>query len=96
MQTMSILKKYGKHLKSKIVLIIMICMFNVIHYWLLMFLKTLQISVLKYMNLILLIFLSAQGLAWQECLKKTKVELDLLTDIDMLLMFEKGIRDGIC
>ena len=74
----------------------MICMFNVIHYWLLMFLKTLQISVLKYMNLILLIFLSAQGLAWQECLKKTKVELDLLTDIDMLLMFEKGIRDGIC
>ena len=96
MQTMNILKKYGKHLKSKIVLIIMICMFNVIHYWLLMFLKTLQISVLKYMNLILLIFLSAQGLAWQECLKKTKVELDLLTDIDMLLMFEKGIRDGIC
>ena len=41
-------------------------------------------------------FLSAPGLAWQVCLKKTKVELDLLTDIDMLLMFEKGIRDGIC
>ena len=35
-------------------------------------------------------------LAWQACLKKTEVELELLTDIDMLLMVEKGIRRGIC
>ena len=41
-------------------------------------------------------FLSAPGLAWQACLKKTKVKLELLTDIDMLLMVEKGIRAGIC
>ena len=41
-------------------------------------------------------FLSAQGLAWQSCLKKTKVKLELLTDIDMLLMVEKGTRGGIC
>ena len=41
-------------------------------------------------------FLSAPGLAWQACLKKTKVKLELLTDIDMLLMVEKGIKGGIC
>ena len=41
-------------------------------------------------------FLSAPGLAWQACLKKTEVKLELLTNIDMLLMVEKGIRSGIC
>ena len=41
-------------------------------------------------------FLSAPGLAWQAALKKIKVKLVLLTDIDMLLMVEKGIRGRIC
>ena len=41
-------------------------------------------------------FLSASGLAWQEALKETKAKLDLLTDVDMLLMVEKGIRGRIC
>ena len=41
-------------------------------------------------------FLSAPGLAWQACLKKTEMKLELLTDVDMLLMVEKGIRSGIC
>ena len=31
-------------------------------------------------------FLSAPGLAWQACLKKAEVELELITDPDMLLM----------
>ena len=33
-------------------------------------------------------FLSAPGLA---CLKKTDVKLELISDLDMLLMVEKGI-----
>ena len=41
-------------------------------------------------------FLSALGLAWQACVKTSGVELELLTDVDMLLMVEKGIRCGIC
>ena len=40
-------------------------------------------------------FLSTPGLAWQACLKKTGVKLELLTDIDMF-MVQKGIRGGIC
>ena len=57
-----------------------------------MYLKALETSALKYVNLIPLIFVSAPGLAWQACLKKTRVELELLTDLDMLLMVEKGIE----
>ena len=41
-------------------------------------------------------FVSAPGLAWQGALKKAKVKLNLLTNIDILLMVEKGIGGGIC
>ena len=71
----------------------MICRFKVIHYYLQSYLKILETNVLKYMNLILLIFY--QHLK-QTCLKKTKVKLYLLTDANMLLMVEKGVRGGIC
>ena len=37
-------------------------------------------------------FLSAPGSAWQACLKRTEINLELLTDVDMLLIVEKGIR----
>ena len=41
-------------------------------------------------------FVSLPGLAWQACFKKTNVELELITDYNMLLMIEDGIRGGIC
>ena len=41
-------------------------------------------------------FLSAPGLSWQACFKKTGVKLELLTDNDMLMMVENGIRGGMC
>ena len=41
-------------------------------------------------------FVSAPGLAWQVCLKKTEVKLELITDYDMFMMVEKGVRGGMC
>ena len=41
-------------------------------------------------------FVSAPGLAWQACLNKTGVKLELLTDPDMLLIAEKEIKGGKC
>jgi len=35
------------------------------------------------------------GLAWDAFLKKTGVQLELLSDPDMLLMTEQGIRGGV-
>ena len=38
-------------------------------------------------------FFSASGLVWQACLKKTEVELELLTEADIKV---KGIKSRIC
>ena len=40
-------------------------------------------------------FFTALVLAWQAALKNAKVKLDLITNIDLLLMVEKGVRGGI-
>ena len=39
-------------------------------------------------------FLYAPGLAWQACLKGTKIKLEFLTDIYMLLVIEKRLEVG--
>ena len=40
-------------------------------------------------------FVSTPGLALEAMLKITKVKIELLTDIDMVLMVENGIRVGL-
>ena len=40
-------------------------------------------------------YFTSPGLAWDACLKMTNIDLELLSDPNMLLMFEKGIRGGI-
>ena len=40
-------------------------------------------------------YFTAPGLAWDACLKMTGINLELLSNQDMLLMVEKGIRGGI-
>ena len=70
-------------------------MLKLIHYYFQIYLKILEICLNIY-ELDPVYFVSAPGLAWQACLKKTGVKLELLTDIDMLLMVEKGTRGGIC
>ena len=40
-------------------------------------------------------YYTSPGLAWDACLKTTGQELQLLTDYDMLMFFERGIRGGI-
>ena len=57
--------------------------------------ETFRNNCLEYYKLDPAHFYTSPGLAWQACLKKTGVRLELLTDPDMLLMFEKGIRGGI-
>ena len=65
------------------------------YFWL-MFSKTSEKMNLKIYRLGPVEFLSVPGLEWQPALKNNEVKSELLTDVDMLLMVEKGIRGGTC
>ena len=51
---------------------------------------------LKYDNLDPCHYFSAPGLSWDAMLKMTKVELEKISNADMHLFIEKGMRRGIC
>ena len=51
---------------------------------------------LEIYQLDLIYFVSLPGLAWQFYFKKTGVKLELITDYDMILVIDKGIRGRIC
>ena len=70
-------------------------MFKVIHYCWQVCLKILEIC-LEIYELHPIYFVSAPRLPWQTCFKKLEVKLELLTDYDMILIIEKGIRGEIC
>ena len=40
-------------------------------------------------------YLSVSALSWDAMLKMIKVELELISDEEMYLFFEKGIREGV-
>ena len=40
-------------------------------------------------------YYTSPGLSWDALLKHSGVKLELLTDVDILLLFEKGIRGGV-
>ena len=66
----------------------MICILKVIHYFSADVFKNFRKVCLKIYHLDPAKFLWA--------LKNSEVKLELLTDIDMLLIVEEGIRGGIC
>ena len=57
--------------------------------------KAFRDTCLKHYKLDPAHFYPSPGLTWPTCLKRTGIKLELLTDSDMLLMFERGIRGGI-
>ena len=50
---------------------------------------------LTYYKLDPLHYITSPGLAWDAMLKMTKINLELITDIDMQLFIERGLRGGI-
>ena len=50
---------------------------------------------LKYYGLDLCHYFSAPGLSWDAMLKMSKVELEKISDPDIYMFFEQGMRGGV-
>ena len=57
--------------------------------------ESFRLTCLKVYNLDPAYFVSTPSLAFQAMLKVTKAEIETFTDIDMILMTEKGISGGL-
>ena len=75
--------------------IIMICMFKVTHYCLQMYLKVF-VTTLSYIWAWSSLLFCRNRISNAGVSQKKGDKLELLTDINMLLTLEKGIRSGIC
>ena len=69
---------------------------TLLHYWKTDVFESFHNKCIKICELEPAQFLSEQGLTWHGCFIKTEVELELLTDVDMSLMVEKGIIGEMC
>ena len=88
-------KDFGKILKNSIEEVIMMCIFKAIRCCYLLYLRNFEIRVLKYIWAWSCKVSLNSWISMVSSFKKTKVKLDLLTDIDRVLMVEKGITEGI-
>ena len=88
------LKKFGKRSRGKTLKITIIYIIELTFYfWTDVFENFRDICIKNY-KLDPAHYYTAPGLAWDASLKVTEVKIELLSDIDMLLMVEKGIRGG--
>ena len=60
-----------------------------------MFFKTFRNNRLNNYRLNPSHYVSAPAISWDAMLNMIKVELDLIPDTDMLILFQKGMRGGV-
>ena len=60
-----------------------------------MFLKNSLVHAYNILDEILAIYFNSPGFSWDAILKMTGIELELISDIKMHVMIERGMREGI-